>query len=318
MTRALRSSLGWRVSPCYAATAAPSVATLFDDSLEFQVVLPTLGIAHPSGYPLYTLLGKLFTLLLPFRDPPGAPTCCRRSPRGPRWACSTCWRRRSPATGPPRPPRPPLFALSPAWWTHGHHRRVYALHGLFVVLFLYLLLRWEEARVQETGCRGQGTGVREHTLGQDCFRRQSTSADGPIFQLPATSLTSDRWLAAAALVFGLGMTHHRMIALMLPAALVLIFWTDPALIRQPRRWLVPLLCTFTPLLFVSLPARPRADSHIAGRHVRAHARRHAGLGHGARLQHLSDGEPVRGGTQRQFDHRSFSGSMGVLTITRPR
>ena len=55
----------------YAATAAPSVATLFDDSLEFQVVVPTLGIAHPSGYPLYTLLGKLFTLLLPFRDPAG-------------------------------------------------------------------------------------------------------------------------------------------------------------------------------------------------------------------------------------------------------
>jgi hypothetical protein len=36
----------------YAATAAPSVATIFDDSLEFQVVWPTLGIGHPSGYPL--------------------------------------------------------------------------------------------------------------------------------------------------------------------------------------------------------------------------------------------------------------------------
>ncbi len=55
----------------YAATAAPSVATVFDDSLEFQVVAPTLGIAHPSGYPLYTLLGKLATLLMPFRDAAG-------------------------------------------------------------------------------------------------------------------------------------------------------------------------------------------------------------------------------------------------------
>ena len=55
----------------YAATAAPTVATVFDDSLEFHVVLPTLGIAHPSGYPLYTLLGKLFTALIPFRDPAG-------------------------------------------------------------------------------------------------------------------------------------------------------------------------------------------------------------------------------------------------------
>jgi len=49
----------------YALTAAPSIAVLFDDSLEFQLVLPTLGIAHPTGYPLYTLLGGLWNLLLP-------------------------------------------------------------------------------------------------------------------------------------------------------------------------------------------------------------------------------------------------------------
>ncbi len=47
----------------YLATLAPSVVTLFDDSLEFQLVTYQLGIAHPTGYPLYTLLGKLFTLL---------------------------------------------------------------------------------------------------------------------------------------------------------------------------------------------------------------------------------------------------------------
>jgi hypothetical protein len=42
---------------------APSVATIFDDSLELQLVSYRLGIAHPTGYPLYTLLGKLFTYL---------------------------------------------------------------------------------------------------------------------------------------------------------------------------------------------------------------------------------------------------------------
>ena len=47
----------------YTLTLAPSVVTLFDDSLEFQLVTYQLGIAHPTGYPLYTLLGKLFTLL---------------------------------------------------------------------------------------------------------------------------------------------------------------------------------------------------------------------------------------------------------------
>ena len=47
----------------YVSTLAPSVVTIFDDSLEFQLVTYQLGIAHPTGYPLYTLLGKLFTFI---------------------------------------------------------------------------------------------------------------------------------------------------------------------------------------------------------------------------------------------------------------
>jgi len=47
----------------YIATLAPSVVTIFDDSLEFQLITYQLGIAHPTGYPLYTLLGKLFTFI---------------------------------------------------------------------------------------------------------------------------------------------------------------------------------------------------------------------------------------------------------------
>lgn len=45
----------------YARTLAPTV--LPADSGEFQLVSYVLGIAHPPGYPLYTLLGKLFTFL---------------------------------------------------------------------------------------------------------------------------------------------------------------------------------------------------------------------------------------------------------------
>jgi hypothetical protein len=50
----------------YSSTAAPSIVALFDDTLEFQLVLPTFGIAHPTGYPLYTLLGGIWSWLLPF------------------------------------------------------------------------------------------------------------------------------------------------------------------------------------------------------------------------------------------------------------
>ena len=160
----------------YAATAAPSVATLFDDSLEFQVVLPTLGIAHPSGYPLYTLLGKLFTLLIPFRDAAGRANLlsalCAGAALGVLYllAQKIAGNRAAAATA------TALFALSPAWWSQATIAEVYALHGLLVVLFLYLLLRWEEARSQESG--GQGSGDRGQGSGHD-----SASS----FQLPVTA-----------------------------------------------------------------------------------------------------------------------------------
>lgn len=208
----------------YAATAAPSVATLFDDSLEFQVVAPALGIAHPSGYPLYTLLGKLATLLLPFRDAAGRlnlfSALCAAAAVGILYlvAAKLAGNRAAAAEA------TIAFAISPAWWSQATIAEVYALHGLLVALFIYCLLRWEE---REKGRGGEGEKGR-----------------------------SDAWLSAAALVFGLGMAHHRMMALLLPAALVFIFWSDPALIRQPRRWRRPIGLGLAPLLlYLYLPLR---------------------------------------------------------------
>ena len=50
----------------YVRTAAPSV--LSGDSAEFQFAAPLLGVPHPTTYPLYVVLGKLATLLIPFGD----------------------------------------------------------------------------------------------------------------------------------------------------------------------------------------------------------------------------------------------------------
>jgi len=218
----------------YAITAAPSVATQFDDSLEFQVVLPTLGIAHPSGYPLYTLAGKLFTGLLPLRDAAGRANLfsallaaaavgvlyrVARTVAGSRAAAIVTT---------------VVFAISPTWWSQATIAEVYALHGLLAVTFVYLLLRWEAVRQSE---RGRVPAVRP----------------------------SDRLLALAALAAGLGLAHHRMIALFFPAAFVFILWTDPALLRQPRRWLRPLALLLAPLLlYAYLPIRGQVVSSLDG------------------------------------------------------
>ena len=45
----------------YLSTLAPAVGLI--DSGELAVVCQSLGIAHPTGYPLYTILGRLFCLL---------------------------------------------------------------------------------------------------------------------------------------------------------------------------------------------------------------------------------------------------------------
>ena len=45
----------------YIKTLAPSV--WFIDSGELSAVASTLGIAHPTGYPLFTLIGHLFSML---------------------------------------------------------------------------------------------------------------------------------------------------------------------------------------------------------------------------------------------------------------
>jgi hypothetical protein len=211
----------------YAATSAPSVATLFDDSLEFQVVLPTLGIAHPSGYPLFTLVGKLATLVIPFRDPAGRANLLSAVAAAITVGMLFLVARRFAGNRLAAALATAVFAVSPAWWSQSTLAEVYAPHGLLMVLFLYQLLRWEEKR------------------------RESPKAD--------------RWLATAALVAGLGLAHHRMIVLLFPAALVFVLWSDPSLLRQPRRWLAPLGLLVAPLLlYFYLPLRGRSLTSLDG------------------------------------------------------
>ena len=56
---------GFIVFIIYLFTLAPSVVQI--DSGELAAVQGTLGIAHPTGYPLFTMIGYIFSLIpLPF------------------------------------------------------------------------------------------------------------------------------------------------------------------------------------------------------------------------------------------------------------
>ena len=248
---------------------------MFDDSLEFQVVLPTLGIAHPSGYPLYTLLGKLATVIIPFRDPAGRANLLSALAAALAIAILYLVARRFAGSRPAAAVATAAFAISPAWWSQATLAEVYALHGLLMILFIYLLLRWEEARRQKagvrkqgSGIRGQGSGVGRQTSNVDSQQLHSAQLRRPSSVIRRPSSTGDAFLIAAALVCGLGMAHHRMIALLLPAALVFIFWTDPGLLRSPRRWIAPIAAGLAPLLlYAYLPIRGQAVNSLDGTFV---------------------------------------------------
>src|SRR5437762_3568284 len=57
----LAAALGLLAFAVYVSTLHPTVAG--GDSGELTVVAATLGVAHPPGYPLHTLLAKLFTFI---------------------------------------------------------------------------------------------------------------------------------------------------------------------------------------------------------------------------------------------------------------
>ena len=230
--------LGLGALALYVATLAPSVATVFDDSLEFQVVLPSLGIAHPTGYPLYTILGWAFSHL-PLQDLAyrvnlfsalaGAATVgvlflVARQLGSSRLAAATV---------------STVFALSTTWWSQATIAEVYTLNGLFVALILYL------------------------TLSLDTPRRQ-TPALHPRYP-HSTTPPSTALSLALSFIFGLALTHHRTTLLLAPAVAVYVLWTDPGLLRRPRdlalmagAFLLPLL------LYLYLPLRGQAITSLDG------------------------------------------------------
>ncbi len=123
----------------YVATLAPTVVTVFDDSLEFQVVLPSLAIAHPTGYPLYTLLGWLFSRL-PVGDLAYRVNLFSALAGAATIAVLFLTARRLGSGRLPAAVMGAVFALSVTWWSQATIAEVYTLHGLAMALILYLTL----------------------------------------------------------------------------------------------------------------------------------------------------------------------------------
>ncbi|MBN1477227.1 DUF2723 domain-containing protein [Candidatus Sumerlaeota bacterium] len=200
----------------YIGTLAPGA--VWGDGLEFSTVVHTLGIPHPTGYPLYVMLGKVWEIILPLGTVAwrlnllsavfgvvaalllfGAVREAMPEPRD--WEDVPIphhWRRVMIPAGTAL-----AWGLTPAVWQTANVAEVYTLFAVFLHGLVWMMLR--------------------------NLRKPMRWGDPLV-----------------ALVFGLSLTHHRLILVIAPGVLV---YFAVRLIRVWReRQRIPILWALTCLL----------------------------------------------------------------------
>jgi hypothetical protein len=228
----------------YWRTAAPGV--LAGDSGELQFAARLAGLAHPTGYPLYLMLGWLWSHgleALGLASPARAMTLMSVLFGGLvvglayLLAVALIAQSRT-GDGVPRPAErlaalvaALTFAWTPTLWSQAVITEVYTLHAALVAALLLLALLWREE-------------VRP-------FPKSRTSRSG--------------WLLAAlALLFGLGLAHHRTTLLLLPVLLVFLAWQAPLGYWRWRQVALLVLLALAPLLlYLYVPLRAPATPYLA-------------------------------------------------------
>ena len=215
----------------YVFTTAPDV--LPADSGEFQIVASLGGVAHPPGYPLYTMLGWLFTKLVPIGNEAYrlnlmsallAATAVTLL-----GAATRRWARKFGATSPAAlvGGLAAAFTLGTAttFWSQATIANIRMPTVLAAALALYALARFADAADQRH---------------------------------------ADRAVLLLALALGLGIGHHPSLVFLGIFFVAYLALTDPRFFLQPRRWWKPLLVfllTLLPLLY--LPLRGAANAPLA-------------------------------------------------------
>jgi hypothetical protein len=220
----------------YLRTLCPTVSDL--DSGELISVCYTLGIAHPAGYPLYTLLGRLFTLI------PVNSVAFRVNMMSAFFASLAVVLiylisiRLYEIHQPGRRDRKSyvekhviafstslIFAFSRAFWSYAVITEVYTMKAFFLLLVIFMILKW---------------------------RVTSRSA-------------ARNWLLwIGAFIYGLSLGTHITIALFAPVFLVYIFINRDRTSSMPyRTWLVMTLFFMMGFcIYLYLPIRSLSDPPI--------------------------------------------------------
>ncbi len=193
------------------------------DAGELQYAGPLLALIHPTGQPLYGLLGFLWSKVMPFGSVAwrmnllaavcGAATCAVVA-----WMLHRLFGR-------------PLIALAggltlglgATLWSQAVIADKYAFSAFFAALVTGLALYWIKVRGQPTG---------------------------------------NRWLYALSLAYGLSLLHHRSMFMFAPAlGITVLLLERSAIWRNCRRTLLCLALVLLPPLIVYPLALPWMESH---------------------------------------------------------
>ncbi|MCK6626702.1 MAG: DUF2723 domain-containing protein [Anaerolineae bacterium] len=235
----------------YLLTLAPGVVG--GDAGEHQFAAPLLGIPHTTGYPLYILLGKLWTLLIPFGSPAWRMNLFSALNGALAAAVTALIVYHLTVHASRLTPHPSSFILHPsaflsailagltlAWgltlWQWSVIAGVRSMNVLFFALITLAAILW-------------GKRMEEWKNGRIGFISNQPSSL-PTSQ-PSNLPTPDPRPPTPyllALLTGLSLAHHRTTLFYLPSIALWILWHDPHLLRRPRRLLSLVLLGLAPLL----------------------------------------------------------------------
>ncbi|MEW6096738.1 MAG: DUF2723 domain-containing protein [bacterium] len=195
----------------YLHTLTPTVG--FHDSGDMITVTYVLGIPHPTGYPLYCLLGKLWMTILPIGN-----IAYRMNLASALCASLACmmvyfivlkvvgggrqevvkYHLLHPASHIPAAVAALMLAFATTFWEQAVIAEKYTLNALFATLLIFILLKWAEAMSTE------------HRAWSMEVKAQSSR------------LEAQNYLYLFAFTLGLSFTHHMQTIYLVPASVFFI------------------------------------------------------------------------------------------------
>jgi hypothetical protein len=259
----LATAAGLAALLVYIATVAPGV--LPGDSGEFQFAAPLLGLAHPTGYPLYLILGKVWTAIVPFGDAALRMNLFSAVAAAGAVGLLYVLARRIGLGTLPSLMAAMTLAFSHTFWSQAVRAEVYALNSLFTVALLCLAVTIG-ARSRRGTLRVPWVSAPAGTEGVSIAPLQADHHGASVAHRRVDGL-----LLALCLTLGLSLTHHRMTLLLIPSLLLLVLDWPHLASRIPRpasrilhpasriRYLAALVLPL--LLYLYLPLRAAATPY---------------------------------------------------------